>query len=313
MQQTCGQWRADASPWARAITHNPLLSNCKHMQKDKHGLRLNSSMSPSVCVPVLYSISESCRRVKGSWWWNFKGQVLRADASLRIKHHHGSHEARVYAFTSTLSSWTNRQAVDLTRTRVCLWINKIQSVWQQIWITTNHDKPWFTAKLRQLCQAKEDAYRKGDKVLYKQAKYTVEKEIRVAKRNYSGKLGNKFSSSDSASVWKGMKDITSYKTPSPSTLENQQLADDLNEFYCRFEKTPFTPPATPLSPTPALQIREDDVCQVFKKNKRRKAPGPDGVSPACPKSFASWGSSTCHRSCWNSSTLPSLNPSSAHQ
>ncbi len=27
-------------------------------------------------------------------------------------------------------------------------------------------------------------------------------------------------------------------------------------------------------------------------------------------SFASWG--TCHRSCWNSSTLPSLNPSSAH-
>ncbi len=145
-------------------------------------------------------------------------------------------------------------------------------------LTYNNDKPWFTAKLRQLRQAKEDAYRKGDKVLYKQAKYTLEKEIRVAKRNYSGKLRNKLSSSDSASVWKGMKDITSYKTPSPSTLENQQLADELNEFYCRFEKTPFSPPATPLSPTPALQISEDDVRQVFKKNKRRKAPGPDGVS-----------------------------------
>ncbi len=88
-------------------------------------------------------------------------------------------------------------------------------------LTYNNDKPWFTAKLRQLRQAKEDAYRKEDKVLYKQAKYKLEKEIRVAKRNYSGKLRNKFSSSDSASVWKGMKDITSYKTPSPSTLENQ--------------------------------------------------------------------------------------------
>jgi len=44
---------------------------------------------------------------------------------------------------------------------------------------------------------------------------------------------------------------------------NQQLADDLNEFYFRFEKTPHTrheplstqpliPPATPLSPTPAI-------------------------------------------------------------
>ncbi len=153
-------------------------------------------------------------------------------------------------------------------------------------LTYNNDKLWFTAKLRQLRQAKEDAYRKGDKVLYKQAKYTLEKEIRVAKRNYSGKLRNKFSSSDSASVWKGMKDITSYKTPSPSTLENQQLADDLNKFYSRFEKTPFTPPATPLSPRPALQIREDYVRQVFKKNKRRKAPGPDGVSPACLKTCA---------------------------
>ncbi len=129
-------------------------------------------------------------------------------------------------------------------------------------LTYNNDKPWFTAKLRHFRQAKGDAYRKGDKVLYKQAKYTLEKEIRVAKRNYSGKLRNKFSSSDSASVWKGMKDFTSYKTPSPSTVENQQLADDLNEFYCRFEKTPFTPPATPLSPTPTLQIREVDVRQV---------------------------------------------------
>ncbi len=87
-------------------------------------------------------------------------------------------------------------------------------------LTYNNDKPWFTAKLRQLRQAKEDAYRKGDKILYKHAKYTLKKEIRVAKRNYSGKLRNKWSSSDSASVWKGMKDMTSYKTPSPSTVEN---------------------------------------------------------------------------------------------
>ncbi len=72
---------------------------------------------------------------------------------------------------------------------------------------------------------------KGDIFLYKQARCTLEKEIRVAKRNYSGKLRNKLSSSVSASVWKGLKDIVNYKTPSPSTLENQQLADDLNDFY----------------------------------------------------------------------------------
>ncbi len=138
------------------------------------------------------------------------------------------------------------------------------------YLTYNNDKPWFTAKLRQLHQAKEDAYRKGDKVLYKQAKYTLEKEIRVAKRIYSDKLRIQFSSSDSESVWKGLKEITNYKTPSPSTVENQQQVDNLNEFYCRFEKTylstqPLTPPATPLSPTPAIQISKDEVCQVFLK------------------------------------------------
>ncbi len=48
----------------------------------------------------------------------------------------------------------------------------------------------------------------------------------------------------------------------------------------------LAPPATPLSPTPVLQISEEDVRQVFRKNKRRKAPGPDSVTPACLKTCA---------------------------
>ncbi len=108
----------------------------------------------------------------------------------------------------------------------------------------------------------------------------------MGKRNNFGKLRNNFSSSDSASVWKGIKYITSNKTPSLSTLQNQHLADDLNEFYCRFEKIPFTHSVIPLYPTLALQIREDDVCHVFKKNKKRKTPSPDCVSPACLKTCA---------------------------
>ncbi len=82
-------------------------------------------------------------------------------------------------------------------------------------------------------------------------------------------------------MWKGLKDITNYKTPSPSTLENQQPADDFNEFYCRFGKTPhprpehlptqpLTSPATPLSPTPAMNICEYDMRQVFRENKEGK-------------------------------------------
>ncbi|XP_051580982.1 uncharacterized protein LOC127456496 isoform X1 [Myxocyprinus asiaticus] len=72
----------------------------------------------------------------------------------------------------------------------------------------NNHKPWFTAELRQLRQAKEDAYRGGDKVLYSQARNTLDKEIRVAKRRYSEKLKNKFSANYPASEWSGMKQIT---------------------------------------------------------------------------------------------------------
>ncbi|KAK3506176.1 hypothetical protein QTP70_000937 [Hemibagrus guttatus] len=143
------------------------------------------------------------------------------------------------------------------------------------YLTFNNDKPWFSSKLKQLHQAKEEAYRSGDKVLYKQAKYTLNREIRVAKQNYSEKLKKQLSSNDSSSVWNGLKTITSYKTPSPGTEANQQLAEDLNEFYCRFEKqkpglTPHTRsdhltsrPSTPSSclpptvPQPALKICED--------------------------------------------------------
>ncbi|KAK3505621.1 hypothetical protein QTP70_021027 [Hemibagrus guttatus] len=176
----------------------------------------------------------------------------------------------------------------------CFYINV------RTYLTFNNDKPWFTAKLRHLRQAKEDAFRNGDRVLYNQARNTLNKEIRVAKRSYAKKLENQFSSNDPASVWKGLKDITNYKTPSPSTEDNQQLAEDLNEFYCRFETAgltphapsehlstqPLTPLATPLSPPPALRISEDDVRQIFLKQKRRKAPGPDGVTPAFLKTCA---------------------------
>ncbi|KAK3508354.1 hypothetical protein QTP70_022935, partial [Hemibagrus guttatus] len=158
------------------------------------------------------------------------------------------------------------------------------------YLTFNNDKPWFTSKLRHLHQAKEDAFRNGDRVLYNQARNTLNKEIRVAKRSYAKNLENQLSSNDPASVWKGLKDITNYKTPSPSTEANQQLAEDLNEFYCRFETAgltphapsehlstqPLTPPATPLSPRPALRISEDDVRQIFLKQKKRKSPGPAG-------------------------------------
>ncbi len=122
-------------------------------------------------------------------------------------------------------------------------------------LSFNNDKPWFTGKLKQLRQAKEDAYISGDKILYNQARNILTEEIRVAKNNYSEKLRRDLSANNPASVWTGLRNITKYKTPPPQSVENQQLADDLNVFYCRFEKARLTPSTCPdlhstHSPTP---------------------------------------------------------------
>jgi len=103
-----------------------------------------------------------------------------------------------------------------------------------------------------------EAYRNGRKILYNQAKNKLTKEIYVLK---------------------SLKEIPNYKTMSPNSVGNQQLADSLND-YCRFENPslssphtnsdglfahPSTPPATP--PPPAFQISEENVHWVFRKQK----------------------------------------------
>ncbi len=61
------------------------------------------------------------------------------------------------------------------------------------------------------------------------------------KKKYPEKLRRKLPANDPASVWTGLRNITKYKTPPPQSGENQQLADDLNVFSCRFEKSRLTP------------------------------------------------------------------------
>ncbi len=60
-----------------------------------------------------------------------------------------------------------------------------------------------------------------------------------------------------------MKDITNYKTPSPRTLENQQLVDDFIEFYCRFGKNAVGRRVTLQSPGPKrIQLLStENVCK----------------------------------------------------
>ncbi|XP_051903188.1 uncharacterized protein LOC127588489 [Hippocampus zosterae] len=152
----------------------------------------------------------------------------------------------------------------------------------------NNNKPWFTPKLRQLGKEKEGAFRSGDRAVYKHAENQLTKELNIAKRSYAERL-EKHSLLTTASVWNGLKAITNYRLPCPQTVNNKGLGDELNMFFCRFEKDtaishihPSLPETTLSTPPPSfspIQIHEQDV----KQQKIKKAAGPDKVSTSCLK------------------------------
>ena len=61
-------------------------------------------------------------------------------------------------------------------------------------VSYNNDKPWFTAELRRLRLDMEEALRSGGRSRFKESKNRFSKAVREAKRLYSERLQNQFSS-----------------------------------------------------------------------------------------------------------------------
>ena len=220
-------------------------------------------------------------------------------------------------------NWNQSLCIDCIGTRIdrhkryrvqMLWRHTSASVKTDVFqhapgwaITTT--SPGSPAKLKQLRLEKEAAFKSGDMDSFRLAKYSFGKKIKEAKRQYSKKLEQQFAANDSSSVRKGLRVITGCKTKSPHSLEDLKLANELNDFYCRFERqwtssnpdcqpphiaiTPLHPsldkdstpphkmaPDCPTPPITPLSIQERDVNKLLKRLNPRKAAGPDAVSPS---------------------------------
>ncbi|KAI4904829.1 hypothetical protein NFI96_006813 [Prochilodus magdalenae] len=75
----------------------------------------------------------------------------------------------------------------------------------------SNNKPWFAAELKQLRREKEEAFRSGDRTVFKEAKYRLEKGIRAAKSKYSEQLNRHITANDPSSAWKGLQLLTGNK------------------------------------------------------------------------------------------------------
>ncbi|XP_070584475.1 olfactory receptor 5P81-like [Erythrolamprus reginae] len=112
---------------------------------------------------------------------------------------------------------------------------------------------------------------------------------------YSEKLKNQFSTNEPANMWKTLKNITGYSKSPSQAKGDQQLADDLNVFYCRFEKkpqprictttipdTPTTAKSSTTEPIPLglqpLVITEKEMKDLFHRQKPGKAQGREKIT-----------------------------------
>ncbi|KAK0144347.1 RNA-directed DNA polymerase from mobile element jockey [Merluccius polli] len=176
-------------------------------------------------------------------------------------------------------------------------------------VSYNNNKPWLTAKLQRLRLDKEEAFRSGDKDRFKEAKYKFSKAVKEAKRLYSEKLQHQFSANDSASVWKGLRQITNYKPKAPHSINDPRLANDLNKFYCRFERQRDSPAAIPHDSSQQLQLQ--CITSTFPSSAGAWAPPPmptlkhcaDQLSPVFTDIFNT-SLETCHvPACFKTSTI----------
>ncbi|XP_073426005.1 uncharacterized protein [Dendrobates tinctorius] len=157
-----------------------------------------------------------------------------------------------------------------------------------------NNKPWFTNKVRLIRKRKEEAYKAGDITEFKKLRNSLSKEIKLAKHEYAKILEERFSSKDTRSAWRGLREVTIYKSHPTIVNPSRSLAAELNEFYCRFEASSTHSGYSSLSSSVCsykdhslcntqVVISEAEVIRILKGLKVKKAPGPDGVSPMCLK------------------------------
>ena len=132
-----------------------------------------------------------------------------------------------------------------------------------------NDKPWFTRNLKIKLKQKDEAFKSGDRALYKKAKCSFEKAIREAKTDYRRKLEGQFLSNDTRSVWPGLQCIAAYKQKHSIRGSDSATPDNFNNFYARFDRQNLTPipvslpdPAVPLPPP--FTVQEHEVKKLLK-------------------------------------------------
>ena len=112
-------------------------------------------------------------------------------------------------------------------------------------------------------------------------------QIRSSKDQFKHKLEAKFKSTNTKEAWQGLRQITGFgvKARKNNGLSTASAANELNEFYARFDKYDFSQEQEKLHSELILKAKDCDHMEITKESvvkcmgmiKPNKACGPDNI------------------------------------
>jgi hypothetical protein len=143
-----------------------------------------------------------------------------------------------------------------------------------------NNRPWLNKDLKELIRKKHEARKDNNRMLQRQLQISINKNIKTAKKEYHHNMLSRMGT-NAQQAWQGIKSmIGNNKRKEAISQPSQQLADDLNSFYCRFEE--ITSPERSASATLTDNLSQplftkEDTKRVLRSVKPKKSTGPDGV------------------------------------
>ena len=147
----------------------------------------------------------------------------------------------------------------------------------------HNNKPWITKRAKYYINMKKIAHMKGDKNSQRKAEKELKRIIKEEKNVYKQKMENNMRNANASGAWRMIREMGGIDNKKVNRCDKNDVdADELNEFYCRFDtgSNNITLPHTNTTTddtSSSLEITQDVVQLVLKTCKKNKAPGPDGL------------------------------------
>ncbi|XP_077985307.1 uncharacterized protein LOC144439947 [Glandiceps talaboti] len=143
-------------------------------------------------------------------------------------------------------------------------------------------KPWVRKDLRSQLAEIRKAFKQSDTIKVREQRKVFRSMVKQAKIDYKNKVEDNLSKGKAKDAWKGLNTIMgkNQKTKGISTDDPLGFANELNQFYARFDIHDFRSECDTISqsltPSP-VTIEEREVASCFLKLDPSKASGPDGL------------------------------------